>query len=88
MKIKDMVALLRLPKIDSIIVFNGKHNVPTKTIKTSDIFYANKAWRVACFQYSSLETKETFLVSLNEKGESWNMLVDNRDVSVATSYQL
>jgi hypothetical protein len=88
MKILEIVSSLRLPEISNIIVFNGTHNVPTKEIKTGDIFYANKAWRVACFSFSSLETKEAFLVSTSDGGETIKLPIDNRGVSVATSYQL
>ena len=88
MKISQIVSLINLPKIDSLIVFNGKHNIPTKQLKTKDIFYANKAWRIIAFSYSSLETKESFVVCLNDKQEISTFPIDNRTVSIAMSYQL
>ena len=88
MKISQMVSLINLPKIDSLIVFNGKHNVPAKQLKTKDIFYANKAWRITAFSYSCLERKETFVVCLNDKQEISTFPIDNKTISIATSYQL
>lgn len=88
MKISQIVSLLNLPQINSLIVFNGKHNIPSKNIKTNDIFYANKAWRIGAFSYSSLETRESFIVCLNDKQEISTFPIDNRTVSIATAYQL